>query len=62
MITPEVTMSDVSQGRQDFIERVYRHADREKERLMALEAETFAEEKVSPESVCAKIAAIERMP
>ncbi len=64
MLDRSAKLEDLSQERQAFIERVYHHKDMAKERLAALEEETFESD---PErlaeimGICAEIAAVRRI-
>ena len=61
MLDTNTSLKEMSAERKTFLEWVYRHAHRAKDRVALLEGETFASTTLNKMSVCADIAAVRRM-
>ena len=64
MLDKSMKIRELSAERQAFVERVYEHKDRAKERLAQLELETFEADDDKLEEmmgICAKIAPVRRI-
>ena len=64
MLDKPMKMKELSAERQAFVDRVYKHKDRAKERLAALELATFAEDEQKMRDMmgpCAQIAPVRRI-
>ena len=64
MLDKPMKIKELSAERQAFVDRVYKHKDRAKERLAELERETFAQNHLRREEMmgtCAKIAPVRRI-
>lgn len=62
LFAPGVTLEARSAARDQFIQRVYHHAEQAKQRLIQTPGDTFASTSLPERSVCAGLAAVRRMP